>query len=154
MRRDRFEFVRSRKQSLNLCSLSRLENVPERSGEIEASGIILGAERVPAMLAKLSIPAALAASAIVGLVLAQIFMGGDRQSSRSWLVTDAGAQSSSRTIRPGDAEAGEERRLQRPRTWDCHRDVRTHRIDGVMVRHRHVGENCEVRVVRQSSEPR
>lgn len=34
---------------------------------------------------------------------------------------------------------------------DCHRDVRTHRINGVMLRHRHVGPNCEIREVRQSS---
>lgn len=31
---------------------------------------------------------------------------------------------------------------------DCHRDVRTHRIHGVMVKHRHVGEDCQVREVR------
>lgn len=32
---------------------------------------------------------------------------------------------------------------------DCHRDVRTHRIFGVMIRHRHVGKNCSVREVRR-----
>lgn len=32
---------------------------------------------------------------------------------------------------------------------DCHRDVRTHRIDGVKLTHRHVGETCQVRVVRK-----
>ena len=32
---------------------------------------------------------------------------------------------------------------------DCHRDVRTHRIGGVMIRHRHVGDNCAVREVKQ-----
>jgi hypothetical protein len=31
---------------------------------------------------------------------------------------------------------------------DCHRDVRTHRIYGVMVKHRHVGDDCQVREVR------
>lgn len=31
---------------------------------------------------------------------------------------------------------------------DCHRDVRTHRIYGVLVKHRHVGEDCAVREVR------
>lgn len=35
------------------------------------------------------------------------------------------------------------------RPVDCHRDVRVHRINGVMVRHRHVGKNCAVRVARQ-----
>lgn len=34
---------------------------------------------------------------------------------------------------------------------DCHRDVRTHRVNGVMLRHRHVGPNCQIREVRQSS---
>ncbi len=33
-----------------------------------------------------------------------------------------------------------------PPSRDCHRDVRTHRINGVLVRHRHVGPNCRVRV--------
>lgn len=32
---------------------------------------------------------------------------------------------------------------------DCHRDVRTHRINGVKIRHRHVGDDCRVREVRQ-----
>ncbi|MBL8576714.1 MAG: hypothetical protein JNK47_05785 [Mesorhizobium sp.] len=32
---------------------------------------------------------------------------------------------------------------------DCHRDVRTHRINGVKIRHRHVGDSCQVREVRQ-----
>ena len=31
---------------------------------------------------------------------------------------------------------------------DCHRDVRVHRIHGVVIRHRHVGKNCAVREVR------
>lgn len=34
------------------------------------------------------------------------------------------------------------------RDFDCHRDVRTHRIHGVMVQHRHVGDDCQVREVR------
>ena len=34
---------------------------------------------------------------------------------------------------------------------DCHRNVRTHRIDGFMIRHRHVGENCAVREVRKGN---
>lgn len=36
-----------------------------------------------------------------------------------------------------------------PQVRDCHRDVRTHRIRGVLVRHRHVGPHCAVRVVRR-----
>jgi hypothetical protein len=42
-----------------------------------------------------------------------------------------------------------ENRHSRPRPVDCHRDVRTHRIGGVKVTHRHVGDNCQVRQVRQ-----
>jgi hypothetical protein len=34
---------------------------------------------------------------------------------------------------------------------DCHRDVRTHRIGGVILRHRHVGDNCQIREVRRNS---
>jgi hypothetical protein len=34
---------------------------------------------------------------------------------------------------------------------DCHRDVRLHRIRGVLVWHRHVGIDCTVRVVRRSN---
>jgi len=37
----------------------------------------------------------------------------------------------------------------RKRPFDCHRDIRTHRIGGVMVTHRHVGDRCQVRVVRK-----
>jgi len=36
------------------------------------------------------------------------------------------------------------------RQADCHRDVRTHRIGGVMVTHRHVGNDCAIREVRRS----
>lgn len=39
------------------------------------------------------------------------------------------------------------------RRADCHRDARTHRIGGVMLRHRHVGEDCRVRELRGSTAP-
>lgn len=42
----------------------------------------------------------------------------------------------------------EERNI-RKRPYDCHRDIRTHRINGVMVTHRHVGDRCQVRVVQK-----
>lgn len=42
-----------------------------------------------------------------------------------------------------------EERNARKRPYDCHRDVRTHRINGVMVTHRHVGDRCQVRVVQK-----
>ena len=32
---------------------------------------------------------------------------------------------------------------------DCHRSVSTHRIFGDMVRHRHVGDDCDVREVKK-----
>ncbi len=72
------------------------------------------------------------------IVLAQ---RGDEPSSRG---------SSSRGI----SNRGRTMSADRPRRnadgIDCHRDVRTHRIYGERVRHRHVGENCAVRVVRQA----
>lgn len=39
------------------------------------------------------------------------------------------------------------------RRGDCHRDVRTHRVDGVRLRHRHVGDDCRIREVRSSGVP-
>ena len=46
-----------------------------------------------------------------------------------------------------------ERNSERRHLADCHRDVRTHRIYGALVTHRHVGNDCSVREVRRSSEP-
>jgi hypothetical protein len=43
--------------------------------------------------------------------------------------------------------------IRRNMQADCHRDVRTHRINGQRVTHRHVGDNCAVRVVRQATQP-
>lgn len=42
-----------------------------------------------------------------------------------------------------------DKRYIRVKAADCHRDVRTHRIGGVMVPHRHVGDDCQVRQVRK-----
>jgi len=42
-----------------------------------------------------------------------------------------------------------ERNSERRKPQDCHRDVRRHRIGGAMVLHRHVGDRCQVRVVRE-----
>ncbi len=36
------------------------------------------------------------------------------------------------------------------RRADCHRNVRTHRIGGALIRHRHVGDHCAVREVRRA----
>ena len=44
-----------------------------------------------------------------------------------------------------------ERETRRRPSADCHRDVRTHRVDGVVLRHRHVGDDCRIREVRSSS---
>lgn len=46
-------------------------------------------------------------------------------------------------------EPGQVTRVASRQPVDCHRDVRTHRIGGIMLRHRHVGDNCAVREVRQ-----
>lgn len=58
-----------------------------------------------------------------------------------------------RSFRRSDIEEREPPREFRRPVVDCHRDVRTHRINGERVRHRHVGDNCEIRIVRQSTEP-
>lgn len=44
-----------------------------------------------------------------------------------------------------------EKRNGRIKPVDCHRDVRTHRIGGVKVTHRHVGDNCQIRQVRKAN---
>jgi hypothetical protein len=36
------------------------------------------------------------------------------------------------------------------RRSDCHRNIRTHRIGGALIRHRHVGDDCAVREVRKA----
>jgi hypothetical protein len=42
-----------------------------------------------------------------------------------------------------------EERFASNKPADCHRDVRTHRIGGVKITHRHVGDNCQVRPVQK-----
>lgn len=46
-----------------------------------------------------------------------------------------------------DDRYDDENRRRRPA--DCHRDVRTHRVGGVILRHRHVGDDCAIREVRR-----
>ncbi|MEP9389492.1 hypothetical protein [Mesorhizobium sp. KR9-304] len=48
-----------------------------------------------------------------------------------------------------DPAAEFERSNERRKPSDCHRDVRRHRIGGVLVLHRHVGDRCKIRVVRE-----
>ena len=59
------------------------------------------------------------------------------------------------TYRNGDRDRFErprERVRQRRHHADCHRDVRTHRINGEMVPHRHVGDRCTVLTVNRSGQ--
>ena len=51
----------------------------------------------------------------------------------------------------GTPKEGSVAQAVRQKPADCHRDVRTHRIGGVKIRHRHVGDNCAVREVRQAN---
>jgi hypothetical protein len=44
-----------------------------------------------------------------------------------------------------------EPRGEQGRPADCHRDVRTHRVGGVKLTHRHVGDDCRIREVRRST---
>lgn len=53
------------------------------------------------------------------------------------------------TANPDQKVRKKERRKGWKPAYDCHRDVRTHRLYGEKVRHRHVGDNCEVREVRR-----
>jgi hypothetical protein len=107
-----------------------------------------------------SILFALGASLIAALVVAVHAMPPQAfsQSSDITVLAQADGGTSSRRdeiIRQGarDGAPPSYRRQLRGTIVDCHRDVRTHRINGEMVRHRHVGDNCEIRIVRQSSEP-
>ena len=60
-----------------------------------------------------------------------------------------------RSYRDGERrrESRRSERGQQRENLDCHRDVRTHRINGQRVTHRHVGDDCQVRVVNRSSVP-
>lgn len=61
----------------------------------------------------------------------------------------AAAHAGSNTPSTSNSSQKFEERHGKPRPVDCHRDVRTHRIGGVKIRHRHVGDDCRVRQVRQ-----
>lgn len=101
----------------------------------------------------LAIAAALALSGLAGLVVATKAMPGIAVSpgqgdpALSAQVQDV----SSRRDRERE-ERERESRSQRRTPVDCHRDVRTHRVDGVLIRHRHVGQNCAVREVRRGTD--
>lgn len=64
----------------------------------------------------------------------------------AWIVLAAALSTAPQ--QPPQAAAQPDRVAQK-RYYDCHRDVRTHRIGGVLVTHRHVGEDCQVRVVKK-----
>ncbi len=49
------------------------------------------------------------------------------------------------------ASSGNKRKIINRRVVDCHRDVRTHRVGGIRLTHRHVGDNCAIREVRRSN---
>lgn len=46
-----------------------------------------------------------------------------------------------------NSSSGNDRKTYKRRIVDCHRDVQRHRIGGVMIRHRHVGDDCAIREV-------
>lgn len=49
------------------------------------------------------------------------------------------------------SSSGNDRRIINRRIVDCHRSVRTHRVGGIMLKHRHVGDNCAIREVYTSN---
>lgn len=102
---------------------------------------------------KLSAAVALAASLLAGVAIS------DEAMSQTFGGRVAVAQAEAeggRSYRRDDWRKEQRvRRLERLRNViaDCHRDVRTHRINGAPVTHRHVGDNCSVRIVRQATQP-
>lgn len=77
--------------------------------------------------------------------------GGCHSSIRTHYVPEAGREMRHRhraDCSPVVTGGGDRRNR---READCHRDVRTHRIGGRLVTHRHVGKNCVVREVRGST---
>lgn len=100
-----------------------------------------------------SVHFALCASLLAGFVVVANAMpppAGPRSPSFAAVQVQA---EGGRSFRRSDRDDERHRRELRRRIADCHRDVRTHRINGERVRHRHVGENCDVRIVRKSTEP-
>lgn len=72
------------------------------------------------------------------------------QSLALTLMLCLGATAASATgLPPASAKTEKAYKEERRRPADCHRDVRTHRIGGVMITHRHVGDRCQVRQVRK-----
>jgi hypothetical protein len=61
----------------------------------------------------------------------------------------AAAAASSQPSISSEPDKNYEERFVSNKPADCHRDVRTHRIGGVKVTHRHVGDNCQVRPVQK-----
>ena len=110
---------------------------------------LMAASVVPATAAPAVIPAAPASGGLV------VQVGGCHGDVRDHYVPEVGQRvphyHQRGTCEPVIVSAP--RQNQRRQIVDCHRDVRTHRIDGVMLRHRHVGDDCRVREVRQVNEP-
>ncbi len=88
----------------------------------------------------------LIASALFAMLLA-----GETSFAANGIAPDGSvtAGSCSDKFRSGDCRDGRNDRRRRP--VDCHRDVRTHRIGGVNVRHMHIGDNCAVRKVNKGN---
>ncbi|MEJ6783897.1 hypothetical protein [Aminobacter sp. Piv2-1] len=82
-----------------------------------------------------------------------IKVGGCHRDVRDGYVEEIGRRAAHyhrpETCRPVLVEVD---RLPRRQPVDCHRDVRIHRIEGLMLRHRHVGDDCRVREVRRATE--
>lgn len=95
----------------------------------------------------------LAAFIVVVNAMPPLAFGMDKSPQGSVVAQAEGGSSVRRGDREQEFRQGVERDHLRGTFFDCHRDIRTHRINGVQVRHRHVGDDCEVRIVRQSTVP-
>ncbi|MVA96982.1 hypothetical protein GN330_06945 [Nitratireductor sp. CAU 1489] len=85
--------------------------------------------------------------------LALIPVGGCHRDTRRHFVPEFGKtvrhHHRRRDCRPVADEAAQPRKPA-----DCHRDPRLHRVPGAgRIYHRHVGNDCRIRVIRRSSEP-
>lgn len=107
---------------------------------------LLAAATLPVFAAPLSTPFEPAAGSLV------VTVGGCHEDVRDSYVPEIGRraphyheQDGCRPVLVGGRQASR-------RSADCHRDVRTHRVDGIVLRHRHVGDDCRVREVRRAND--
>lgn len=105
---------------------------------------ISGAAAVPVPAAPPSTPPGTAAV---------IPAGGCHQDTRRHFVPEFG-KTLRHHHRRRDCRPVADETAQRGKPVDCHRDARFHRVPGAgRIYHRHVGQDCRIRIIRRSGEP-